>query len=314
MTPRGERPRAVVTGGAGFVGSHLVDRLIADGTEVLVVDDLSTGSLASLPESARFERRDIATEGLARLFGSWRPGIVYHLAAQASVPASIRDPQRDLAVNVIGTHRVADAARRSGASRLVFVSSGGAVYGETRRAASEGRCPAPTSYYGIHKLAAEGHVALSGVSYQIARPANIYGPRQAAGLEGAVVAAFLDQAHTNRHLIIHGDGLQTRDLVHVTDIVDGLARLGATTAPSRVWNIASGASITILELGELIEAAIGHRLDVTRGPRRPGDVRHSRIDAARLSSIGWNTTISLADGIRGLVPLDGALRPLRGSL
>ena len=150
MAP-GSPPRAIVTGGAGFIGSHLVDRLVAEGVDVLVVDDLSTGDARVLPADVRLERLDIAVADLETLFGAWRPVVVYHLAAQASVTASVRDPLRDLAVNVIGSHRVAAAAREAGATRLVFVSSGGAVYGETARPATETTLAAPISYYGIHK-------------------------------------------------------------------------------------------------------------------------------------------------------------------
>ena len=181
--------RAVVTGGAGFVGSHLVDRLVRDGWTVLVIDDLSTGRAHQLPDTARLERLDVAVDPSVR---SSAPGVRTPSTTSPRRPASgsIRDPVRDLAVNVSGTHRVAAAARAAGAERLVFVSSGGAIYGETTRAATERTTPAPTSYYGIHKLAAEGHVALAGLPFAIARPSNIYGPRQTAGLEGAVVATL----------------------------------------------------------------------------------------------------------------------------
>ena len=176
----GDPARAIVTGGAGFVGSHLVDRLLAEGYAVLVVDDLSSGRPENVATGAELERLDIATDDLEPVFRRWRPRVVFHLAAQASVPLSMSAPLRDLAVNVGGTNRVTAAGRSAGADRIVFVSSGGAVYGETKRAATEETRPAPASYYGVHKLAAEGHVALGGLAYAIARPSNIYGPRQSA--------------------------------------------------------------------------------------------------------------------------------------
>jgi nucleoside-diphosphate-sugar epimerase len=293
--------RAVVTGGAGFVGSHLVDRLLAEGLEVLVVDDLSTGRPENLDPAARLEIRDIAGASLDGLFRRWRPAVVFHLAAQASVPRSIQEPRRDLAVNVIGTHAVAGAARAAGAQRLVFVSSGGAVYGETRRPVTERARPAPASYYGIHKLAAEGHVALAGLSHAIARPSNIYGPRQAAGLEGAVVAAFVGQALDGGSFTIHGDGRQTRDLVHVTDVVEGLWVLGTGIDASGIWNVASGRNVSVLDLADTVERAAGRRIGRSFGPRRPGDVRHSAISAARLRRHGWEPAIYLEAGIRELV-------------
>lgn len=300
-TRPGPRRRTIVTGGAGFIGSHLVDRLIADGDAVLVIDDMSSGSSEHLAIDGNLEELDIAGDDLMPAFNGWRPDVVYHLAAQASVPLSIQAPLRDLEVNVVGTHRVAVAARAVGARRLVFVSSGGAIYGATSHPASEVSLPAPTSFYGVHKLAAEGHVALGGLPFAIARPSNVYGPRQAAGLEGAVVAAFLDQAATSGTLRIHGDGRQTRDFVHVSDVVDALIRLGQTEAPSRTWNISSGESVTILRLAEIVERTLDRRLNRESAPLRPGDVRHSAISAALLTTLGWFPKIGLASGIDGLV-------------
>ena len=294
------RPRALVTGGAGFIGSHLVDRLLSEGVDVLVVDDLSTGSIENLPEAARLEPRDVASGDLASLSRTWRPEVVYHLAAQASVPISLEHPLRDLEVNVIGAHRVAVAARDSSARRLVFVSSGGAIYGETARPATELDRPAPRSYYGVHKLAAEGHIALAGVSYAVARPSNVYGPRQRAGLEGAVVAAFLQQATTARRLQIHGDGSQSRDFVHVRDVVDALWRLGGDDVPSGIWNVAAGRHITILELARLVDRAVGFHLARDYVDSRPGDVHRSALSAARLRQLGWRPGTSLRVGLAEL--------------
>ena len=296
---RGPLHRSVVTGGAGFIGSHLVDRLLAEGQAVLVVDDLSTGTVDHLSEAADLEQLDISTSDLEPVFRRWRPTNVYHLAAQASVPRSIADPLRDLDINVAGTFRVAMAARSSGVSRFVFVSSGGAVYGETRRAVDERARSSPTSYYGIHKLAAEGHVTLAGSPYAIARPSNVYGPRQAAGLEGAVVASFLEQAVRTGRLRIHGDGRQTRDFLYVPDLVEALWILGRTDELG-IWNIAAGRSTTILELASAVERAVGRPLDLDFLPSRPGDVRHSAISAARMRSLGWKPSTRMATNLSRL--------------
>ena len=290
---------AVVTGGAGFIGSHLVERLVAAGTRVLVVDDLSTGQASNVPPAVEFAREDITSADLQGLFARWRPSVVFHLAAQASVPLSFQDPLRDLAVNVAGTHRVADAAGAAGAHRLVFVSSGGAVYGETRRPASEATVPAPSSYYGYHKLAAEGHVALAGLPHAIARPSNVYGPRQAAGLEGAVVAAFIAQARVGA-LQIHGDGRQTRDFIHVTDLVEALYLL-ATTGPSGTWNVAQGRATSIAGLADLVEEIVGISLQRRHSPRRPGDVTSSAVAPGRLRRLGWRPRMDLHSGLRQLI-------------
>ncbi len=303
--PAAGRPHALVTGGAGFVGSHLVDRLLADGQQVLVVDDLSSGMPGNLASTARLEQLDVAADDLGEVFRAWRPNVVFHLAAQASVAISVREPLRDLAVNVIGTHRVGIAARQSGASRLVFVSSGGAIYGEGVQPATERTLPAPSSHYGIHKLAAEGHVALAGIPYAIARPSNIYGPRQVAGLEGAVVAAFIDQASRGQPLTIHGDGSQTRDFIHVTDVVEALCQLSRSDVPSGTWNVAAGHRVTIAGLADIVEQAAGRPMGRTAGPRRPGDVMHSAMSAARLQRLGWRPSIGLSAGVEALVAVSG---------
>ncbi len=295
------RPRHIVTGGAGFVGSHLVDRLLAEGQQVLVLDDLSSGKARNLATGARLEQVDVASDDLYRVFRAWRPTVVFHLAAQASVSNSVREPLRDLAVNVVGTHRVGAAARDSDASRLVFVSSGGAIYGETVRPATERTLPSPTSYYGVHKLAAEGHAAMAGIPYAIVRPSNIYGPRQAAGLEGAVVASFTDQAARGEPLMIHGDGSQTRDFIHVTDVVEALWRLSGSDVAGDTWNLAAGRRMTIAGLADIVEQAAGRPLGRAVGPRRPGDVTHSAISAARLRGLGWRPSIGLSAGVNELV-------------
>jgi UDP-glucose 4-epimerase len=296
--------RAVVTGGAGFIGSHLVRRLQSDGWSVLVVDDLSTGRSDRLPAGVTLDVRDISADDLEAPFRSWRPDAVFHLAAQSSVPASHADPLRDLAVNVVGTHRVTEATRAAGASALVFVSSGGAVYGETPRAATEETLPAPASYYGVHKLAAEGHVAVSGVPHAIVRPANVYGPGQTAGVDGAVIASFLDQAAAGGPLRIHGDGGQSRDFVQVQDAVAALvlvARLRAEGGGDAIWNVATGTAVTIRALADAVEAATGRTFDRLSLPRRSGDVTRSLLSPARLRSAGWRPSIGLEDGLRGLI-------------
>lgn len=295
--------RAIVTGGAGFVGSHLVDRLLAEGVSVLVVDDLSTGRVSNIPATAQFERLDISGDALTDRFRAWGPEVVFHLAAQTSVPLSTQDPLRDLAVNVVGTHRVVDAARRTGVRRIVFVSSGGAVYGEADRPATELTRPVPTSYYGVHKLAAEGHIAIAGVPYAIARPSNIYGPRQITGVDGAVVAGFVDQAMTLGRLQIHGDGSQTRDFIDVRDIVSALLRLGRTDTPAGIWNVSSGRRVAITALADLVERELGRSLERTFASRRIGDVTHSSVSAARLRALGWRPTRGLAAGVNELLRL-----------
>jgi UDP-glucose 4-epimerase len=296
------RKRAVVTGGAGFVGAHLARRLAADGWGVLVVDDLSAG--ARPPEAAGIEVEvaDVLAPAAATAIARWRPSVVFHLAAQVSVPRSMEDPERDLLVNVLGTRRIVDASRAAGAGRIVFVSSGGAVYGETARAAHETSPVRPRSYYGLHKLAAEGHVALSGLGHAIVRPSNLYGPGQRSGIDGAVIQAFVGQARRGGPLRIHGDGGQTRDFVHVRDAVEALLALGSVRE-SGTWNLARGRSVTISALADAVEAVFGP-LGREHFPVRPGDVRDSRLAASPLRALGWRPRVRLRDGIREIARTD----------
>jgi len=293
--------RVLVTGGAGFIGSHLVDRLVADGRRVLVIDNLATGRADRLPPGVTLEAVDLVAADLERLLKAWRPDAVYHLAAQTSVPASMADPLGDLEANVIATYRLVAAAHNAGVRRIVFTSSGGAIYGQARAPAREDGTTAPRSYYGVHKLAAEGHVALAGMEYAIARPSNIYGPRQGTGLEGAVIPAFLEQARKLAALTIEGDGRQTRDFLHVADAVDAIVRLAAVELPSGTWNVAAARTTSILKLAALVERTLGVRLQRRHVPARPGDVRHSSIDPGRLRGLGWAPRISLPDGVAALV-------------
>ena len=296
----GSGSRVLVTGGAGFVGSHLVRRLAAEGCRVLVLDDLSTGQAGSVPPGVELERLDIATDDLDPPIRAWRPDVVHHLAAQTSVPASMADPLRDLAVNVVGTHRLSAAARSAGSRRLVFVSSGGAVYGSTTRAVDELGRPRPSSYYGIHKLAAEAHVVLSGLPNLVLRPSNIYGPGQRSGREGAVVASFVEQAFEGGALHIHGDGSQTRDLLHVDDAVEAIVHLGRIGALG-IWNVSAGRSTSVGKLADIVERSFGRPLERSYGPPRSGDVQASAISSAKLRRSGWRPGVSLDAGVVDLI-------------
>ena len=297
----GEPPgRVVVTGGAGFIGHHLVAALIARGSDVLVIDDLSTGRADRLPPSVRLERLDIASDDLTAPFERWRPSTIFHLAAQASVPRSEAAPEADLRANALGTLRVIAAARSAGGSRIVFTSSGGAVYGETDTAATEDSPERPDSVYGLHKLLAERYLARSGIGHAIVRPSNIYGPGQDGQGEGAVVAAFTAAARSGAGIVIHGDGTQERDFLHVADLVSGLLVLAATPG-SGTWNASVGTSTTIAGLADLVERIAGRQLKRGAGPRRAGDVHLSRIASDRLRGLGWEPRVLLEDGLRQLI-------------
>jgi UDP-glucose 4-epimerase len=290
-----------VTGGAGFLGSHLVARLLVEGWSVDVVDDLSTGDRGRVPAAARLTVGDIATDDLSAAVRRARPEVVFHLAAQASVPRSVADPARDRAVNVDGTRRMLDATAAAGSQRFIFVSSGGAIYGETRRAATERSAAEPKSPYGVHKLEAEGLVAACGLSFAVARPSNIYGPGQSAGLEGAVVAAFVAQALAREPLFIDGDGEQTRDFVHAADVADALLRLALPSTPDGIWNVSAGRRTSISELAGIVEREAGVTLGRVHRPARAGDVHDSAVSSTKLRRLGWRPAISLAVGIRELL-------------
>lgn len=181
------------------------------------------------------------------------------------------------------------------------MSSGGAVYGETRHPATERTIAAPTSYYGMHKLTGEGHIAVGGVPYQIARAGECLRTQEGGGTRRRGRRAFLGQSARNGGLVIHGDGRQTHELVHVLDVVDDCVRLASTSTASRIWNVASGRSVTSRTLAEIIEQGVGHPLRRSHSPRRPGDVRHSYMSGTRLRQLGWSPTVDLEAGIRALL-------------
>jgi UDP-glucose 4-epimerase len=290
----------VVTGGAGFIGHHLVQSLQDRGDDVLVIDDLSAEILGGLNPATRVDRLDIARDELRRPITRWRPSIVYHLAAQVSVPRSMEDPERDLKVNAMGTLRVVEAAKAAGVRRLVFTSSGGAIYGDTEEPATETSPAQPLSYYGIHKLLAEQYVRWSGIDHAIARPSNVYGPDQRTGGEGAVIAAFVSAAQHSSSLVVHGDGTQSRDFLHVADLVSALLLLGDCDETG-TWNVSLGRATSVLELARLLEQIMGRPLEITHGNRRPGDVDESQLANDWIRQLGWLPRVSLADGLRQLL-------------
>src|SRR5262245_53639893 len=238
--------RALVTGGAGFVGSNLVDALVARGDEVVVIDDLSTGRRENVHPDARFVELDIRSPDVADLFADASPEVCFHLAAQADVPTSVRRPDFDAEVNVVGSVRVLQAAGDT--TSVVFSSTGGAIYGECERPARESDPRRPLSPYGVAKLAAEEYIAawnrLRDTRHTVLRFANVYGPRQESTLEGGVVAIFLDAMADGRESAIFGDGGQTRDFVHVDDVVSAVL---ASTGAGGVFNVGRGVETSVVE-------------------------------------------------------------------
>lgn len=300
----------LVTGGAGFIGSSIAAALAAMGREVVALDDLSGGDPENLAPGVRLVEADVSDPAVAGLIGNLRPRAVVHAAAQVSVAASAADPAADRAVNVEGTANVIRGARSGGAQRLVFLSSGGAVYGESR-GASERSLPRPASYYGAHKYLAERYVELSGLPYAIARLSNVYGPGQRSDLEGGVVSIFLERLRNGVPVTIHGSGDQRRDFVHVEDVVSAI--LAMIQSPlDGTWNVGTGASTSIVELLRAIERELGITSEVDHGPRRPGDVRDSCLSVRALEhDLGWRASYDLAAGVSRTVLMQRSGRPHR---
>jgi len=291
--------RALVTGGAGFIGSHVVDALVARGDEVHVLDNLATGSRDFVSEQATLHEGDIRTDA-PHAFEKARPEVCFHLAAQADVGTSVERPDFDADVNVVGTIRVLEAARAHG-TQIVFSSTGGAIYGECDGPAGEDSPRQPLSPYGIAKLSAEEYLRgwnrLHGARHVALRFANVYGPRQAASLEGGVVAIFLERLAAGTPTTIFGDGGQTRDFVYVTDVVRGM--LAAVGRDGGTFNIGTGIETSVNELHEACRRAAGSTDSPSYAPARSGDVLRSVIDPTRAwRELGWQPQVSLADGLR----------------
>ncbi len=267
--------RAVVTGGAGFIGSHVVERLANEGAEILVIDDLSTGHLDNLKAARQFGKvkvhtMDILDHDVLTVFERFRPEVTFHLAAQASVTASMADPMHDAQVNIVGTLNVLEATRLSGASRVVFASSGGALAGPgSKLPSTELQKPRPISPYGVAKLAASEYLAMYdrtyGLDYVVIAPANVYGPRQRAHTEGGVVAIFVETLLAGRPGTIYGDGTQTRDFVFVSDVADAFFRAATTRSVGRVYNVGTGTETRISDLYSLVAQATGPSIPLVRG-------------------------------------------------
>ena len=297
--------RVMVTGGAGFVGSHLVDGLLAGGHEVLVVDDLSTGCPSNLPPDVELEEMDVASAELVDVASAWRPAAVSHAAAQPSVPVSMSDPALDAHTNVMGGLNVLKAAVEAGASQLVYVNTGGALYGEPDYLpCDEGHTLRPVSAYGLSKLTMERYFSLllpRSMTLKVLRLANVYGPRQSSEGESGVISIFARRMLRGEPVTIDGDGLQTRDFVYVEDVAaaHGLAidATGAVTA-----NIGSGRGVSIGELFNVISKLTGYDRPTQHGSPRVGDVRHIVLDVSRARErLGWTPATSLADGLRKTV-------------
>ena len=304
--------RAVVTGGAGFIGSALVDRLVARGDDVLIIDDLSTGSTDNLADaraagSGTMELAvdDIGEAGTAELVAGHRPDVVFHLAAQTDVRLSVDAPVSDARTNVIGMLRVLDGAHAGGARKVVFASSGGTIYGEADPALlpfDEDTPQRPLSPYGVAKLAGglylDVYRALHGLAGTTLALANVYGPRQDPKGEAGVVAIFAGRLLSGQPCTVFGTGEQTRDFVYVDDVTDALLT-AAERADGQLLNIGTGVEISVNDLYRTMAGMVGGPNDPVRGSARPGELDRSALDPTRAAGeLGWRPVTGLDDGLR----------------
>ena len=298
--------KVLVTGGAGFIGSHLVDRIVQEGHEVIIVDNLVTGKRRNINRAARFYKQDIQSWRLERVFRNERPNVVMHLAAQMDVRKSVEDPMFDAQVNILGTLNVLQQAVKHGVRKVVFSSSGGAIYGEQEMyPAPESHVTKPLSPYGLSKLCGEQYLSYyqrsSGLQVVSLRYANVYGPRQDPEGEAGVVAIFIQKMLNNEQAVINGNGRQTRDFVFVEDVVEAnLAVMGPETQGT--YNVGTGAETSINDLFRILVQHTGSTCKEVHGPAKKGEQARSVIDNTRLRhELSWEPKGELSEGLKKTV-------------
>jgi UDP-glucose 4-epimerase len=306
--------RVLVTGGAGFIGSNLVDRLLAENLEVDVADDLSSGSLSNLAEARasggklKFHKIDIRSQDIFELFRIRQPEVVFHLAAQISVTKSVREPLLDAGINVLGSLQVIEAARISGARKVVFAASGGSLYGDLEPEelpVAETHRRDPRSPYGLAKKVVGEYLALYRELYDLEFTAlalaNVYGPRQDPYGEGGVVSIFANNLLAGKVSTIYGDGNQTRDFVFVDDVVDAFAR-ARTKGSGLLMNIATGKQVSVNELYSTMASVVSGDLKPVYAETREGEVLASALDPSRAAiHLGWKYWTGLPEGAKAVL-------------
>ncbi|MHB8510973.1 MAG: NAD-dependent epimerase/dehydratase family protein [Actinomycetota bacterium] len=300
--------RSVVTGGAGFIGSHLVERLLAEGSSsVLVIDNLSTGSESNLASDSRIslEPSSIEDPKLESIFKAFKPELVFHLAAQASVVVSVRDPMLDARVNVLGMLNVLSASSSCGSRKVLFASSGGTVYGEPPASAlpvPETYAGVPTSPYGITKKVTHDYLAfyraVHGTDFTALALANVYGPRQDPHGEAGVIAIWSQAMLAGKECVVFGDGEQTRDFVYVTDVADAFIRASHSNASGEIVNIGTGVQTTVNDLYRQMAKTLSIDAPAKHEAPRAGELRHIALAIAKAKRLmGWEPKVSLGEGI-----------------
>jgi UDP-glucose 4-epimerase len=298
--------KVLVAGGTGFIGSHLVDRLVQEGHEVIIVDNLVTGKRRNINRAARFYKQDIQSWRLERVFRNERPNVVMHLAAQMDVRKSVEDPMFDAQVNILGTLNVLQQAVKHGVRKVIFSSSGGAIYGEQEMyPAAESHVTKPLSPYGLSKLCGEQYLSYyqrsSGLQVVSLRYANVYGPRQDPEGEAGVVAIFIQKMLNNEQAVINGNGRQTRDFVFVEDVVEAnLAVMGQETQGT--YNVGTGVETSINDLFRILVQHTGSTSKEVHGPAKKGEQARSVIDNTRLRhELSWEPKGELSEGLKKTV-------------
>src|SRR3972149_405574 len=296
--------KVLVTGGAGFIGSHVVDTLISAGYEVVVVDDLSTGNLANLNPAATFYQVDIRSPQLAEVFEKERPAYVDHHAAQMDVRRSIADPLFDAEVNVIGSINLIECCRRYGAKRLIYISTGGAVYGEPEYLPCDEAHPVnPICPHGASKHTVEHYLYMYHQNYDldyiVLRYPNVYGPRQDPHGEAGVVAIFTGQMLAGGQVVINGDGEQQRDFVYVEDCARANLIAMTNQNANQIYNLGYGRGATVNEIFTTLKNITGYQLAATHGAAKGGETRQIYLDATKAQKeLGWKPTVDLEEGLQ----------------
>jgi UDP-glucose 4-epimerase len=300
------RMKVLVTGGAGFIASHVVDLLLEAGHEVIIVDDLSTGRRANINPAARFVELDIRDSRLLDVFVRERPDVVNHHAAQMDVRRSVADPAFDASVNVLGSLNVIECAKTAGTRKIVYISTGGAVYGEPEYLPCDEQHPInPICPYGASKHTVEHYLfmyhAHYGLQYAVLRYPNVYGPRQDPRGEAGVVAIFAGQMLRGEPVVINGDGEQQRDFVYVEDCARANL-LAMQDGRTGIYNLGTGRGTSVNEIYGAVKALTGYPADANHGPDKTGETRAIYIDARRAHrELGWEPTVSLMDGLKRTV-------------
>ena len=306
-----ESRKALVTGGAGFIGSHLVDRLIGEGYSVAIIDDLSAGNLRNLNPAATFYHADITHSSVDEIFSREQPDLLFHLAARVSVTSSAQDPVDNTEVNVIGTLKLLEAARRIGLEKFIFSSTGGAIYGNPEVNPCSEETPAdPISPYGLSKYMAEKYIALfhrlHRLNYTNLRYGNVYGPRQDPFGEAGVISIFIQGMLEGKRPRIFGDGTQERDFVYVDDIVEANIK-AIDDGHNRTVNVGSGQGTSVNRLYELLAEELNYHVEADHRPRRPGEVFKIYLDSAQAREhLDWFPQTTLEEGLRRTVKYYGS--------